>query len=145
MDSVPRLGRSPREGNSYPLQCSGLENSMDRGAWWATVHGFTESDTTRRLSLLSRYPLILLHKFHLLISYVALVVKNPPANAGDERDEDLIHGWGRSPREGNGNLLQYSCLGNLMNRRAWRATVHGVAKSWIWLSDWELIHVDFLY
>ena len=59
-----------------------------------------------------------LHKLHLLISYVALLVKNPPANAGDGRDEDLICGWGRSPGEGNGNQLQYSCLGNLMNRRA---------------------------
>ena len=62
------------------------------------------------------------------VSQVALVVKNPPANAGDERDEDLIHGWGRSPREGNGNLLQYSCLGNPMDRGARRATVHGVTK-----------------
>ena len=41
----------------------------------------------------------------------------------------LIPGWGRSPGEGNGNLLQYSCLENPMDRGAWRATVHGVAKS----------------
>ena len=53
------------------------------------------------------------------------VVKNPPANAGDV---DLIPGSGRSPGEGNGNLLQYSCLGNSMDREAWRATVQGVAK-----------------
>ena len=53
------------------------------------------------------------------------VVKNPPANAGDV---DLIPGSGRSPREGNGNPLQYSCLGNSMDREAWRATVQGVAK-----------------
>ena len=54
-----------------------------------------------------------------------LVVKNLPANA---RDTGLIPGSGRSPREGNGNLLQYSCLGNPMERGAWRAAVHGVAK-----------------
>ena len=54
-----------------------------------------------------------------------LVVKNLPANAGDT---GLIPGSGRSPGEGNGNLLQYSCLGNPMERGAWRAAVHGVAK-----------------
>ena len=48
---IPGLGRSPGEGNSYPLQYSGLENSMDRGAWRATVHGVTESEVTERLSL----------------------------------------------------------------------------------------------
>ena len=41
--SIPRLGRSPEEGDSNPLQCSCLENPMDRGAWWATVHGVTKS------------------------------------------------------------------------------------------------------
>ena len=45
--SIPWSGRSPGEGNDNPLQCSRLENPMDRGAWWATVHGVTkESDTT---------------------------------------------------------------------------------------------------
>ena len=57
------------------------------------------------------------------------VVKNPPANAGDAEDSCLIPGSGRSPREGNGNLLQYSCLGNPMDRGAWEARVHGLAKS----------------
>ena len=57
------------------------------------------------------------------------VVKNPPANAGDAEDSCLTPGSGRSPREGNGNLLQYSCLGNPMDRGAWGATVHGLAKS----------------
>ena len=42
---IPRLGRSPGEGNGYPLQYSCLENTMDRGAWWATVHGITNNQT----------------------------------------------------------------------------------------------------
>ena len=60
------------------------------------------------------------------------MVKNPPApaNAGDIRDKGSVSGLGRSPGEGHGNPLQYSCLGNPMDRGAWQATVHGVAKSW---------------
>ena len=53
------------------------------------------------------------------------VVENPPANAGDVGS---IPGWGRSPGGGNGNPLQYSCLEKFMERGAWRAIVHGVAK-----------------
>ena len=45
LGSIPRLERSPGEGKGYPLQCSGLENSMDRGALQATVHGVTKSRT----------------------------------------------------------------------------------------------------
>ena len=61
---------------------------------------------------------------------MALVVKNPLANAGDVRDVGLIPGSGRSPGGGNGNPFQYSCLENPMDRGAWWATVHGVAESW---------------
>ena len=50
---------------------------------------------------------------------VALVVKDPPANAGDSRDEGSSPGLGRSPTVGNGNPLQYSCMENSMDRRAW--------------------------
>ena len=64
-----------------------------------------------------------------LISWVVLAVKNLPANAGDIRDTGLIPGLGRSPVEENGNPLQYSCLGNPMDRGAWCTVVHGVAKS----------------
>ena len=56
---------------------------------------------------------------------MALIVKNLPANAGDTGS---ISDPRRYPGEGNGNPLQYSCLGNPMDRGAWRATVHGVAK-----------------
>ena len=57
------------------------------------------------------------------------------ASACNVGDPGLIPGLGRSPGEGNGNPLQYSCLENPMERGAWRATVHGVAKSWTRLSD----------
>ena len=56
------------------------------------------------------------------------MVKNAPTSAGDLRDEGSIPVLGRPPREGHGNPLQYSCLENAMNRGAWRAMVHGVAK-----------------
>ena len=68
---------------------------------------------------------------------VVLVVRNLSANAGDVRDAGSIPGLGRSPVERHGNPLQYSCLENHMDRGAWWATVHGVAKSWTrlkWLS-----------
>ena len=61
---------------------------------------------------------------------MALVVKNLSANAGDARDVCSIPGSGRFPGGGNGTPLQYSCLENLMDRGAWRATVRGVTKSW---------------
>ena len=63
-------------------------------------------------------------------SQVMLVVKNPPASAGDARDMGSIPGSGRSPGEEHDNLLQYSCLENPMDRGTWRATVHGVTRSW---------------
>ena len=59
------------------------------------------------------------------------VVKNPPACASDLGSNP---GSGRSPGEGNGNPLQHSCLENSMDRGTWWATVHGVSKSWTWLS-----------
>ena len=67
-------------------------------------------------------------------SQVALVVKNPSANTGDMRDVGSIPGFQRSLGGGTGNPLQY-CLGNPMDRGAWQATVHAVAKSWTQLSE----------
>ena len=63
------------------------------------------------------------------------VGKNLPASAGDSGDASSIPGSGRSPGEGNGNALQYSCLGNPMDRGARQAIVQGTAKSGTQLSD----------
>ena len=63
------------------------------------------------------------------VSQVALVLENTPANAEELRDAGSIPGSGRSPGEGNGNPLQYSCLENPMDRGAWWDTVHGVTQS----------------
>ena len=70
-----------------------------------------------------------------MVPEVGRVVKNLPASAGDMRDLGLIPGSGRSPGEGNGHPLQYFCLGNPMDRGAWRATVHRTTKSQIQLKQ----------
>ena len=57
------------------------------------------------------------------------MVMNLPANAGDLRDTGSIPGLGKFPGGGHGSPLQYSCLENLVDRGAWRATVHGIAES----------------
>ena len=72
--------------------------------------GHKESDSTERLSLFPG----------------GSVVKNPSSNARDTGDLGSIPGWGRSPRRGDGNPLQYYCLKNPMDRGAWQATVHGI-------------------
>ena len=89
---------------------------MDRGVWQATVHGVTRSGTC-----LSMHAQVLRYGFP-----GGSVVKNLPANAGGP---GLISRSGRSPGEGNGNPLQYSCLENSMDRGVWQAIVHGFAKS----------------
>ena len=65
------------------------------------------------------------------------MVKNRPANAGDAGS---LPGLGRSPGEGNSNPFQYSCLKNLMDKGAWRATVHRVSKSRTQINDWVNMH-----
>ena len=65
-------------------------------------------------------------------SQVALLVKDPPATAGDLRDKGSIPGLERSTGSEHDNPLQYSCLKNPMDRGAWQAVVHRVAKSWTW-------------
>ena len=56
--------------------------------------------------------------------------KKSACNAGDTGDMGSIPGWGKSPEGGHGNLLQCSCVENTIDRGAWQATLHGVAKSW---------------
>ena len=68
-------------------------------------------------------------------SQVELMVENLPANSGDREDTSLIPGSGRSPGGGHGNPLQYSCLENPMDRRAWQPMVHRVKKSQTWLKQ----------
>ena len=76
---------------------------------------------------------------------MTLLVKNPPANARDIRDTATIPGSERSPGGGDGNLLQYFCLENPMDRGAWQATVHRVAKSWTKLKRLSTLVATMLY
>ena len=82
----------------------------------------------KRFSVVNRKQANIFTSMDLIMSFPDdSVVKNPPANAGDKGS---ISGLGRSPREGNGNPLQYSFLGSPMDRGAWQAMVHGFAKCW---------------
>ena len=91
---------------------------IDREAQHAAIHGVAKS----RIRLSNWTEL----NWYLVLSFPGgSMVKNPPANAGDAT---LIPGSGRFPGGGNGNPLQYFCLGNPMDRGAWQTTVYGVAK-----------------
>ena len=91
-----------------------------------------------RPALLPHIILLGLRIRHLIWASQVAVFKNWLANAGDM---GTIHGSGRSPGEGNSSPLQYSCLGNPMDRGTWWATVHGVAQSWARLRDREHTHM----
>ena len=73
------------------------------------------------------------------------MVRNPSANAGDVGDVGSLPGSGRSPGGGHGNPLQYSCLENAMNRGAWRASVHRVAKNRTQLKRLRMQHKNVIY
>ena len=160
------------EGNGNPLQCSCLENPRDGGAWWAAVYGVSQSWT--RLKRLSssrssksqedRERLIVLqwYKTYLgkgLLFLVLIWFGFPKLNTQSAETKSFLHsmvnylpavwvgipGLGRYPGEGNGNPLQYSCLENSMDRGAWWATVHGVAKSRTQLSNFTTITIHVLW
>ena len=131
---IPGSGRCPGEGNDNPFQYSCLENPIDRGTWWPTVHGIervghewvTNTLTQDHLS----FRTLQLHsagftesfkKQHscfLVTSMITILILSR-ANPG----------LGRSPGQGNGNPLQYSFLENPMDGGAWKATVHGVTET----------------
>ena len=122
--------------------------SVSRGDWWFILHVFLSVVTAVNLDVVTVYvslAVVICHCVSLdavmnmgvspdimIIVYVHLgfpggsVVKNPPINAGDMSSIPVL---GRSPGGGNVNPLQYSCLKNPMDRGAWWATVHRVAKS----------------
>ena len=88
-----------------------------------------------RLKHLSLHPTFIEHVLCAMGFSSDSVIRNLPANEGGTEDVGSIPGSGRSPGAGNGNPLQYSCLENPMDREAWQATVHRVAKSRTQLSD----------
>ena len=113
------------EGNGNPLQCSCLENPRDGGAWWAAIYGVAQSR----------------HDWSDLAAAAAVYIwelprwlsgKNPPATARDAGNLGSTPESGRSPGEGNGNPLQYSCLENSLAEEPVR--LHGVTKNWTRLS-----------
>ena len=84
---------------------------------------------------------MLIHIYACILGFLGdTVVKILPASAGDARDSGSVPDLRRPPGEGNGNPLQYSCLGNPMGRGAWQTTVHGVAKSQTQLSTHTHTH-----
>ena len=116
--SIPGLGRCPGGEHGNPLQFSWLADLMDKGAWQVTVHGVTKSRTwLSNFTFTSRCRITYLYTFQRAFQ-VALVVKNPPANARDVRDAGSIPGLGRSSGGGHGNPLQDSYLENPMDRGA---------------------------
>ena len=123
---IPGQGSSPEEGNGNLLQYSCVKIPMDRGAWWATWERLLlETQCEDSNSNFKGIEVV-------RASQVVVVVKNPPTmqesicNAGNP---GLIPGSRGSSGKRNGNLLQYFCLENGMDRGVWQATARGVAKS----------------
>ena len=101
-----------------------LSHPMDCGPPGSSIHGICQARILEWGAI--AFSLYTSEMDSTWASQVALVVKNPSASAGDASS---IPGSARSPGEGNGNPLQDSCLGNLMDSGAWQATVHGVTKN----------------
>ena len=131
--SIPGSGRSPGEGNGNPLQYSCLERP--HGQWSLVGYCLNRVEKSRtQLKRLSMHIQRLLTRFRTLGFPGGSDGKESAHNGGDLGS---IPGLGRSPGEGNGYPLWYSCLENFMDRGAWQATVHGVAKSRTQMSDFH--------
>ena len=140
VDLIPGLGRPPGIGNSNPVQFPCLENSMERGVCRAVAHVVWKSQTwLREWALLCAYNEILLsHKRKGLPQWLS--GKESTWNARDA-GSSLFPELGRPLGGGNGNLLQYSFWENPTDSGAWQATVHGVTKNQMWLSDRDCMHM----
>ena len=100
----------------------------------------TQKPQKKNMNITNKIWCVRFEKIRQIKFQVVLVVKNPPANAGDIRDVGSIFGLGRSPGRGHDNSLQHSCLENSMDRGAWRAIVHSITKKKVG-HDWsELSH-----
>ena len=127
LGSIPGSEWSPGGGNATHSRFLTWEIP------WTEELGGLQSIGSQELDMTTSNMNITLNFFVKFINlFSSSDVKESDCNAGDP---DLIAGSGKSPGEGNGNLLLYSCLENPMNRGACWATVHGVSNSWIWLSD----------
>ena len=129
---LPSLPFTPSDGrvcaSHSPFEAPGLRTTAAvSGSWWETT-SVTQSTATFSLCTETTFVLQNVWGFP-----GGSVVKNPPARAGHT---GLIPRSGRSPGKGHGNPLQYSCLGNPVDRGARGATAHGVSKGRTWLSDW---------
>ena len=128
LEKTLMLGRT----DSIDVSLSKLwEIVKDRKAWSAAVHGVAKSQTRLNNWITTKEKPDLcpwLPESNLCLE-VELVVKKLPATAGDVRNACSVPEFGRSPGEGDGSPLQHSCLENPMDRGAWQATIHRVAKS----------------
>ena len=134
--SIPASGRSTGGGHGNPLEYFCLENPMDRGACWATVHRVVKSQT--RLKRLSKQAYIRVYVSMYLVSFTRM--GSPGGSDSEEStcntgDLGSIPGSRRSPGEEHDNPLQYSFLENSVHSGTWQATVQGVSKSQTLLSD----------
>ena len=154
MSLIPGSGRSPGGGNGNPLQCSCVGNLMDRGAWWATVHGVAKSWTWLRDWVHKFEDMISEHligselrhldcpfklsalKSKCLLQDTALKEHKGPPRASQvlpvvkilsPMQETRVQSLSQEDFLENGYPLQYSCLKSPMDRGAWQATVYGVA------------------
>ena len=135
--------------NGNPLQYSCLENPMDRGAWWAAVHGVAKSQTWLSYFTFTFYFHALEKEMatHSIIPAWKLWWIEKPGGLQSAGSLRVERDWAWTG-EGNGIPLQYSCLENPMDGGAWWTAVHGVVKSRTWLkrlsSSSNILHL-FIY
>ena len=140
--SAPSRPRSIPPPGKHVFMTRSWASCTSPVAQWVRANTLTQADSTEFFLQAFWFGT---HKHHCVSLYGyncnlwgfpgGTVVKKLSANVGNSRDAGWIPGSGRSLAEGNGNPLQYSCLENPMDRRAWWAAVHGVTKSQIQLND----------